>query len=809
MEKESHLAAIMFTDLVGYSELSQENEELAVELLERHRKIVREILPEHGGNEIKTIGDAFLIEFSSSIRAVKCAAEIQSRFFSYNNLQNKEKQIQLRIGIHLGDIIQDGDDIIGDGVNIASRIEPKAKSGGICISGQIYDQVFNKVDFSFEELKDVNLKNIQQNIRLYHILLPWEKRTSQPTSEPKTKSSSKKSSMPVLVIGGIVGVIAVAALIFMNIKPSLDGDGNSIAVLPFENMSADKDNEYFSDGITEEILNSLAQIKELRVISRTSVFTYKERTDVGIAKIGRELDVSHVLEGSVRKAGNKVRITAQLIRSKDDTHLWSQTYDRSLDDIFQVQTEISEAIARQMKIKLVGTTVTERRGITNKPEALELYMQARYEMNKMSEKSLHKAIQLFKDAIAIDPEYALANSGIADCYIAMEEVNHFKYYKSDDIENYSNAKSYSQKALDIEPDLGEALAVVARMKHVLDKDYPEAERLFNNAIELSPDHPTSYDWYGGLLAWRLNDNSKARAMHKKALKLDPLSPSINASAGIFYLQRLKDDDSAYYFLNKAFQLEPNYVNGNHRFIFTELLENRHEWERAEKSWIKAYDLDPKNYTTLWGMSHYYLMRGNLDKSKTYLDQMKELGMGWTEDYALEGWYYFYGKNNIDASIPYFIKSVAYTSNPKKFQNWFIWFDLIYALGSTGRCDEINKLNLEKVWSEFEHQERDQIAEMIISASNEFYCGNKTITLDSLTKTEQIFSEKSVYFENYYYTKTILLMEYGDTKGALNLLENRYDFGQSSYYMFIRHPALLPLKDNQRFQKILKKASMDQ
>ena len=808
MEKESHLAAIMFTDLVGYSQLSQENEELAVELLERHRKIIREILPAHGGNEIKTIGDAFLIEFSSSIRAVKCAAEIQSRFFSYNNLQNKEKQIQLRIGIHLCDIMQDGDDIIGDGVNIASRIEPKAKSGGICISGQIYDQVFNKVDFSFEELKDVNLKNIQQNIRLYHILLPWEKSASQPTSEPKTKSSSKKSSMPVLVIGGIIGVIAVAALIFMNIKPSLDGDGNSIAVLPFENMSADKDNEYFSDGMTEEILNSLAQIKELRVISRTSVFTYKERTDVGIAKIGRELDVSHVLEGSVRKSGNKVRITAQLIRSKDDTHLWSQTYDRSLDDIFQVQTEISEAIAQQMKIKLIGATVTERRGITNKPEALELYMQARYEMNKMSEKSLHKAIQLFKDAIAIDPEYALANSGIADCYIAMEEVNHFKYYKSDDIENYSNAKSYSQKALYIEPNLGEALAVVARMKHVLDKDYPEAERLFNNAIELSPDHPTSYDWYGGLLAWRLNDNLKARAMHKKALKLDPLSPSINASAGIFYLQRLKDDDSAYYFLNKAFQLEPNYVNGNHRFIFTELLENRHEWERAEKSWIKAYDLDPKNYTTLWGMSHYYLMRGNLDKSKTYLDQMKELGMGWTEDYALEGWYYFYGKNNIDASIPYFIKSVAYTSNPKKFQNWFIWFDLIYALGSTGRCDEINKLNLEKVWSEFEHQERDQIAEMIISASNEFYCGNKTITLDSLTKTQQIFSEKSVYFENYYYTKTILLMEYGDTKGALNLLENRYDFGQSSYYMFIRHPALLPLKDNQRFQKILKKASMD-
>ena len=745
MEKESHLAAIMFTDLVGYSELSQENEELAVELLERHRKIVREILPEHGGNEIKTIGDAFLIEFSSSIRAVKCAAEIQSRFFSYNNLQNKEKQIQLRIGIHLCDIMQDGDDIIGDGVNIASRIEPKAKSGGICISGQIYDQVFNKVDFSFEELKDVNLKNIQQNIRLYHILLPWEKSASQPTSEPKTKSSSKKSSMPVIMIGGIVGVIAVAALIFMNIKPSLDGDGNSIAVLPFENMSADKDNEYFSDGMTEEILNSLAQIKELRVISRTSVFTYKERTDVGIAKIGRELDVSHVLEGSVRKSGNKVRITAQLIRSKDDTHLWSQTYDRSLDDIFQVQTEISEAIAQQMKIKLIGATVTERRGITNKPEALELYMQARYEMNKMSEKSLHKAIQLFKDAIAIDPEYALANSGIADCYIAMEEVNHFKYYKSDDIENYSNAKSYSKKALEIEPELGEALAVVARIKHVLDKDYPEAERLFNNAIELSPDHPTSYDWYGGLLAWRLNDNLKARAMHKKALKLDPLSPSINASAGIFYLQRLKDDDSAYYFLNKAFQLEPNYVNGNHRFIFTELLENRHEWERAEKSWIKAYDLDPKNYTTLWGMSHYYLMRGNLDKSKTYLDQMKELGMGWTEDYALEGWYYFYGKNNIDASIPYFIKSVAYTSNPKKFQNWFIWFDLIYALGSTGRCDEINKLNLEKVWSEFEHQERDQIAEMIISASNEFYCGNKTITLDSLTKTEQIFSEKSVYF----------------------------------------------------------------
>ena len=807
MEKESHLAAIMFTDLVGYSELSQENEELAVELLERHRKIVREILPEHGGNEIKTIGDAFLIEFSSSIRAVKCAAEIQSRFFSYNNLQNKEKQIQLRIGIHLCDIMQDGDDIIGDGVNIASRIEPKAKSGGICISGQIYDQVFNKVDFSFEELKDVNLKNIQQNIRLYHILLPWEKRASQPMSEPKTKSSSKKSSMPVLVIGGIIGVIAVAALIFMNIKPSLDGDGNSIAVLPFENMSADKDNEYFSDGMTEEILNSLAQIKELRVISRTSVFTYKERTDVGIAKIGRELDVSHVLEGSVRKSGNKVRITAQLIRSKDDTHLWSQTYDRSLDDIFQVQTEISEAIAQQMKIKLVGATVTKRRGITNKPKALELYMQARYEMNKMSEKSLDKAIQLFKDAIAIDPEYALANSGIADCYIAMEEVNHFKYYKSDDIENYSNAKSYSKKALEIEPELGEALAVVARIKHVLDKDYPEAERLFNNAIELSPDHPTSYDWYGGLLAWRLNDNFKARAMHKKALKLDPLSPSINASAGIFYLQRLKDDDSAYYFLNKAFQLEPNYVNGNHRFIFTELLENRHEWERAEKSWIKAYDLDPKNYATLWGLSFHYLLRGNLEKSNIYLSKLKEMGLDWDSDYALEGWYNFYSQN-IDASIPYFKKAIARSLNPKQFQYWIVWYDLLYAMGKSQKCDEIDDLNFKNIWLEFENKERDRIAEKIYFAYVEFYCNGNSNVLGEFNDDEFMLESRPNNYEYYFYTKIILLLESGEKEEALNIIENGYEFANANYYSFFRHPALLPLKDNQRFQKILKKASMD-
>ena len=808
MEKESHLAAIMFTDLVGYSELSQENEGLAVELLERHRKIIREILPEHGGNEIKTIGDAFLIEFSSSIRAVKCAAEIQSRFFSYNNLQNKEKQIQLRIGIHLGDIMQDGDDIIGDGVNIASRIEPKAKSGGICISGQIYDQVFNKVDFSFEELKDVNLKNIQQNIRLYHILLPWEKRVSQPTSEPKTKSSSKKSSMPVLVIGSIVCVIAVAALIFMYIKPSSNVDGNSIAVLPFENMSADKDNEYFSDGITEEILHSLAQIKELRVISRTSVFTYKERTDVGIAKIGRELDVSHVLEGSVRKAENKVRITAQLIRSKDDAHLWSQTYDRSLDDIFQVQTEISEAIAQQMKIKLVGATVTKRRGITNKPKALELYMQARYEMNKMSEKSLHMAIQLFKDAIAIDPEYALANSGIADCYIAMEEVNHFKYYKSDDIKNYSHAKSYSQKALEIEPELGEALAVVARIKHVLDKDYPEAERLFNNAIELSPDHSTSYDWYGGLLAWRLNDNLKARAMHKKALKLDPLSPSINASAGIFYLQRLKDNDSAYYYLNKAFQLEPNYVNGNHRFIFTELLENRHEWERAEKSWLKAYDLDPENYATLWGLSFHYLLRSNLEKSNIYLSKLKQMGLDWDSDYALEGWYNFYSQN-IEASIPYFKKTIARSLNPKQFQYWIVWYDLLYAMGKSQKCDEIDDLNFKNIWLEFENKERDRIAEKIYFAYVEFYCNGNSNVLGEFNDDEFILKSRPNNYEYYFYTKIILLLESGETEEALNIIENCSEFANANYYTFFRHPALLPLKDNQRFQKILKKASMDQ
>ena len=810
MEKESHLAAIMFTDLVGYSSLMQENETLAVELLNIHREIVRDILPRHAGEEIKTIGDAFLVEFASSIRAVKCAAEIQSRHFSHNNLQPKEKQIHLRIGIHIGDIIHDNGDIVGDGVNIASRIEPHADAGGICISGQVYDQVSNKLDFSFIELKNRELKNIKQEIRLFSVELPWNTVKEEPTVK------KKRSFTPVMVGVGIVVFISIAGFLLFKMDYLSGVDDNSIAVLPFRNMSADKDNEYFSDGMTEEILNSLAQIKELRVISRTSVFTYKHRSDVGIAEIGRELDVSYVLEGSVRKVGNKVRITAQLIRSKDDAHLWSQTYDRSLDDIFQVQTEISEAIAQQMKIELIAENLNVRRGITHKPEALELYMQASFFMNKMTDKSIKEAITLYKDAITIDPQYALAYAGIANCYIALDGVNYYKYFKSDDIENYTNAKTYSQKALDIEPKLGEALTVVARMKESLDKDYDEADRLYNKAIEYSPDYAMAYHSYGRFLNWRYKDFLKSRAMYKRALSLDPLSPNINASAGEVYLaaqgrlySREVENDTAYYYLNKAFQLDPNYVNGNHLYLFTELLENRHEMDRAETLRNKAFELDPNNFTILFGMTYHYIMRWDLEKAKFYLEKLIELGFSWPSAYAIEGWYHFFGENNIDDAIPY-LKKAIYKND---YGFWIVWYRLMYALGSSDRCSEIERLNFDKVWSEYSPginnlPKKDQyLAEKIISTYSEFYCGDKENALNSLNNDASILDERPNSYEHYFYLKAILLLESGDIDGALDILEKTYDFTKASYYLFIKHPAFLPYKDNQRYQSILKNTPM--
>jgi adenylate cyclase len=302
----------MFTDLVGYTALAQENESLALSLLEKHRAIARSVLRKHHGREVKTIGDAFLVEFPSALGAVTCAQEIQLAMRDFNASSKDDAKLEARIGVHLGDIVDSKGDISGDAVNVASRIEPLAVPGGVCISRQVYDHIHNKVDYSLSSLGQKTLKNVKTPLEVFKIEMPWEEEREVQEMEFPTYR---------------------------------------VAVLPFANISPDSNDEYFADGLTEELIDRLTQMNQFEVIARTSVANYKKQ-EKKISEIARELKVGSVIEGSVRKYEKKIRVTAQLINCNTEAHMWSSSYDRSFEDIFEVQSDIAENVVSAVKDKL-------------------------------------------------------------------------------------------------------------------------------------------------------------------------------------------------------------------------------------------------------------------------------------------------------------------------------------------------------------------------------------------------------------------------------------------------------------------------
>src|SRR5437660_5475050 len=363
--EQRKLAAIMFTDMVGYAALAQRDDKLALELLEEHRALLREILPRFNGSEIKTIGDAFLIEFHSALEAAQCAIEIQRTLAKRNHDVTAERRIELKIGIHIGDVVHRAGDVYGDGVNIASRIEQLANAGGVCVSMDVERQIRNAIETRFEKLAPTELKNISVPMDLFRIVLPWE-RPGTPVA--KTQAPTKSTFPKWAMTGAVVVLIVIGFFFWSKRTPTISAAPvKSIAVLPFENLSSDKENAYFTDGVQDEILTDLSKIADLKVISRTSVMQYKSGLARNLRKIGEELGVAHVVEGSVQRAANKIRVNAQLIDARNDAHLWAQTYDRDLADVFAIQSEIAKAIADQLQAKLSPNEkkATEQRPTTD------------------------------------------------------------------------------------------------------------------------------------------------------------------------------------------------------------------------------------------------------------------------------------------------------------------------------------------------------------------------------------------------------------------------------------------------------------
>ncbi len=576
LEGGRRLAAIMFTDMVGYTALGQRNESLSLALVEEQRKLIRPILSRHNGREVKTIGDAFLVEFPSALDAVRCAYDIQRAVREFNISLPEERRVHLRVGVHLGDVVESGGDISGDAVNVASRIEPLAEDGGVCVTRQVYDHVQNKFELKLASLGVKPLKNVSMPIEVYKMMMPWSVETSAPSNQL---------------------------------------DKKRIAVLPFANMSQDPNDQYFADGMTEEIISIVSGISGLSVISRTSVMGYKGTTKK-LGEIGRELDVGSILEGSFRKAGNRIRITTQLIDVVGDKHLWAQNYDKNLDDIFAVQSEIAEKVAGELRIRLVES---EKRTLEKKPteniEAYTYFLQGRELFREGNESSLKQAIGFFEKAIELDPKFAKAYVGMADCHTTLADGG----YELADIA-LSAVKSLLKRAIELDPNLPEAHAALANMFFTED-NVLGSETEARMALELDPSLPATHAILSELAGIKGDAEEMVRQI-ETAYRLDPIRPRFIWVLGVTYLW-IGREGEALELWKKTEQLAPAYIYRG----MTEHYLIKGDLEKAKEFYEKAERLEPTNSRIIWMGGVIAAMEGDMERALLVIRKIEDAKMG--------------------------------------------------------------------------------------------------------------------------------------------------------------------------------------
>jgi adenylate cyclase len=501
------LAAILFADMTGYTALMQEDEELARLKRRRLKEVLETSIRKFNGKILQYYGDGSLSIFGSAIDSVQSAINIQREL-------KTEPKVDLRIGIHTGDVTVEDEAIYGDGVNLASRIESLAVPGGIFISEKVYDEIKNQTSISTRELGYFELKNIKQPVRIFAI-------ANSGLSVPDRGELKGKTREP----------------------------GNRLAVLPFVNMSADSDNEYFSDGITEELLNALTRVEGLQVTSRTSAFAFKNK-NTDIRDIAIQLNVDKVLEGSVRKSGNRVRITAQLINAADGYHIWSENYDRDLTDIFEVQDEISAIITNKLRENLAGPPKPLIKGQIKNITAYTHYLKGLHYLNKLTPADTKRSIECFEKAIHTEPTYALAYAMAAGAYSRLGATGQLLPGTAFEI-----VHRYADKALQLDDTVGEGHCAKGAVYLLYDWKWKEAYLSLQKALELSPGLIEAHELMA-VYYIVMGETDKAVAIMELAERKDPLSPSVSHSLGNMYMFARRFDDAVSQ-VDKVLEVMPN------------------------------------------------------------------------------------------------------------------------------------------------------------------------------------------------------------------------------------------------------------
>jgi adenylate cyclase len=523
------LTAIFSADAKGYSRLMGEDEVGTVQVLKEYREIMADFIQKHRGRVVDSPGDNILAEFGSVVDATECAVKIQEKLQTKNAGLPEDKRLEFRIGINHGDVLEDEDRIYGDGVNIAARIEGLASPGGICISRTTYDQIKNRLNLGYEYLGDHSVKNIAEPVRVYRVLTEPEA-AGKVIGEKRFLGRFSRST----ALAAIISLVIVAGgLIIWNVylqrskkmePASVEKmahplpDKPSIAVLAFDNLSGDPEQEYFSDGLSEEIITALSKTSKLFVIARNSSFTYKGQP-VKVQQISRELGVNYVLEGSVRKADDRVRITAQLVDAKNGNHLWADRYDRELKDLFSLQDDITMKIITALEVKL---TEGEQARITGSgTDNLDAYLkvlQARDLKRHQTIESNHKARRLVEEAIKLDPTYAQAYRWLSGTYL----IDVWLGSTESPQESLKTAMELAKKALSLDDSLGGAHGLLGNL-YVMTTQYDKGIREAERAVDLEPNGADAQALLGmGLLF--AGRPEEAIPILKKAIRLDPNAP---------------------------------------------------------------------------------------------------------------------------------------------------------------------------------------------------------------------------------------------------------------------------------------------
>jgi adenylate cyclase len=579
---ERRLTAILAADVVGYSRLMGDNEAATLAALKKLRNdFIDRKVAEHQGRIVKLTGDAILVEFPSVVNAVVCAADVQRAMRARNSGVPQERRIEFRMGVNVGDVIVEGGDIFGDGVNVAARLESIAPVGGITVSQAVRDHVGKQLDLSFEDMGERRLKNIERTIRVYSISLD-----APSSGQIRDTASARPEEKP------------------------------SIAVLPFINMSGDPEQEYFSDGITEDIITDLSKASALFVVARNTAFTYKGKS-VKVQEVAKELGVDFILEGSVRKAGSRVRVTGQLINGKHGGHVWADRYDRDLTDIFAIQDEITHAIVEQLKVKLLPQ---EKKNIAQAPtdnvEAYTYYLRGRQLFHRHSKSYYQLARRMFTKATDLDPLYARAYAGIADCDSFL-----FLHY-SVPVET-NNILATTAKALELESGLAEAHASRG-LALSLGERYEHAMEEFEKAIALDPNSFEAHYFYARA-CFAQGKLDQAAALFERAAEIKP--DDYQSCCLLIHIYRSlgrtsESQNAARRGIERAeHELTLHPENPRPAYLGAAALCAIKEEERA-REWIsRALSIDPDDTLTQYNAACVYSLLGEIDAAFDLLEHL--------------------------------------------------------------------------------------------------------------------------------------------------------------------------------------------